>query len=120
MVAIGRLEKNVRRWVERDYPQRPCGGSDGWDVDVEVFRTGPGGDQHYGPSHVEVTVTRYVYRENEDGLLYEDFDASATVKFLANDFGSIDDPQGLGGVGVNWSRMKVAAMAHMAKELGHD
>ena len=33
---------------------------DGWTIDIDEFATGPGGVDLYGPSYVELTITRTV------------------------------------------------------------
>jgi hypothetical protein len=73
-ISIGALERGVRTLAKKLEKM-------GLKTEIEVFKTGRGGTQHYGASYVELQVTGK-YR-TEDG---EEDEAWTWVKFLAGGY----------------------------------
>ena len=48
-ISITDLEKSVERYAVKLRER-------GYDVEVDTFRTGPGGTDHYGPSNVRLNI----------------------------------------------------------------
>lgn len=98
MITISSLERSARR-LAKDLEDSDL------KVEVEVFKTGHGGDQHYGPSFVELCVRAPSFN-------------SACVRFVANGYAA----SGAGRFGGedSWSTMKRKALASIKEQLGED
>jgi len=73
-MSIGALERAVRRLANELEKL-------GMKTDIDVFKTGRGGTQFYGPSYVELAVTApYKDRDGEEDEAY------AEAKFLAGGY----------------------------------
>jgi len=86
-IAIGTLEKRVKTLAKKLEKE-------GFTVELDVFRTGPGGDVHYGVSYVELDI------EKEDQYM--------TLKFIANGYGPCGSRE-YGGT--TWTNLKAGALA---------
>lgn len=98
MAGISTIERGARNWAKRLE-------AEGFDVDIDVFRTGPGGTAVYGPSYVEVTIERTICRGDEVKWVY------LSQKFQAGPWASDD----LGND--TWTNMKAAAIVRLAAEV---
>jgi len=102
-IGIGPLEKGVRNWV-RQLERR------GFTLDdIDVFRTGPGGNQYYGPSYVEVTLAHPYMEDGEEDTAYFE------VKFTAGGYGALNE-RDIGGTD-GWRAMKAEAERRLQKEM---
>lgn len=96
-MSIGSLEKSVRVLARQL-------ASAGLKVEVDVFRTGRGGDQHFGPSYVDMDVSGG--------------EASAHVRFVAGGY-AVSGRDRFGG-GDAWSVMKSKSLALIREQLAAD
>ena len=103
-ISVGAVERGVRTLAQKL-------GKLGLETDVEVFRTGPGGTQHYGPSYVELTVRGKV--RDEDGT--ED-EASSWVKFYAGGYAVGSRRQDISGV-EGWKPMAARGLEVLFEDL---
>jgi hypothetical protein len=96
MPSITAIEKSARRFARKIQEA-------GFTVDVDVFKCGPGGEQHYGPSYTELEVSREEDAEGE-GFVYE------TLRFYAGDYA-------VGGgsefSAATWGEMKTEALEYL-------
>ncbi len=101
MASITALEKSANifaKWLRAK--------AEGLTVEVDVFRTGPGGNEHYGPSTVtmDVELTRTIL--DADGNEEEDWCFDSMV-FIADEYTG----SGPGEYeGRNWGPMKQEAL----------
>jgi len=98
MITISSLERSARR-LAKDLEDSDL------KVEVEVFKTGRGGDQHFGPSFVELCVRA------PSGN-------SAWVRFMAGGY-AVSGAGRFGGED-SWSTMKRKALASIKEQLGED
>lgn len=94
-ISITALERGVRTWAKQLEKL-------GLTVEIDVFRTGPGGGVHYGPSTVELTLEKgYTDEHGEAEEFY------FTAKFVAGGYGELGD-RAIGG-NDGWRAMKAEA-----------
>jgi len=105
-IGITALANGVRTWAKKLEAQ-------GFEIEIDVFKTGPGGDEHYGPSTVELTLEK----EYIDGSTGEPCDFFSTVTFIAGGYGGLDERQAIGGTD-GWRAMKAEALTRLSAERG--
>lgn len=102
-ISIGALEKGVRN-MARKLEQK------GFTIAIDVFRTGRGGHEHYGPSYVELEITGS--HTDEDG---DEEELGAIVKFIAGGYATMDRDDIFGTSG--WRDMAKRGLEHLKREL---
>ena len=93
-ISITALERGVRTWAKQ-LRQR------GFTVEIDVFRTVPGGDAYYGPSKIYVEVML-----EAQGFHFD-------VEFVAGGYGGLDE-RAIGGCD-GWRAMKKEAERRLMK-----
>lgn len=101
-IGIGALERGARG-LAKDLEAL------GFETRIDVFRTGPGGAAHYGPSTVELEVSGTFVDERGD-----EHDLWTTVTFVAGGYGSLDERH-IGGA-AGWRAMKKEALARIERD----
>lgn len=103
-VSIGALKRSAEAWARSLRKQ-------GFQVTVRPFRSGPGGAEFYGPSHVEVEVERRFAVAGEPREFFRDF------RFLANGYGATrrSDVDG-----ETWGDMKRKAQRDLAEAFARE
>jgi len=105
-IGVTALAKSVRTWAKQLEKM-------GFSTDIDVFKTGPGGAMHYGPSTVEITIEKeYKDAYGDDADFYE------SITFAAGGYGGIDDSN-IGGTS-GWRAMKQEAERRLSKQLDWD
>jgi hypothetical protein len=102
-ISIKALEKSVRTLAKSLEAL-------GLTTEIEVFRTGPGGTQHYGPSYVELTVIGNFL--DDDGGQDE---AVEYVKFFAGGY-AMSGKNEIGG-NSGWKSMAARGLDLIMKSL---
>ncbi len=103
-IAIGALETGVRNLAKSLEKL-------GLKTEVNVHRSGHGGDYHHAMSYVELEVTG-TYRDSEG----EEEEASADVKFRANGYGDLTSGREIGGMD-GWKAMKKVGLERIMNDL---
>jgi|SRR5271166_802741 len=104
-ISIGALERGVRTLAKKLEAM-------GLQTEIHVFKTGPGGAQHYGPSHVELTAKgTYI---DTDG---HEEEAWATVKFIAGGYGNLHGQRGEIGGTEGWRAMREQGFTYIMNSL---
>ena len=103
-IGVTALARSVRVWAKKLEKQ-------GFTTEVDVFKTGPGGNVHYGPSTVELTLEKEY--EDEDGDPEEFY---STIKFVAGGYGGVGD-RDIGGSD-GWRAMKKEAEKRLSRDPG--
>ena len=98
-INITALERGVRTWVA-------ALAKVGFTVEVEVFKTGPGGNSLYGPSTITLTIEKKYTDEYGNAQDFVDF-----VTFVAGGYGSLED-RNIGGR-EGWRAMKREALRRL-------
>lgn len=102
-ISISSLEKGVKTLVRKLEAK-------GFETEIDVFRTGPGGVQYYGPSYVELWITGSCINDDSEA---EEFDAS--VKFIAGGYDTVARGEICGTSG--WRDMAQRGMEHLQSDL---
>jgi hypothetical protein len=103
-IGITALSNGVRSWAKKLEAQ-------GFEIEIDVFKTGQGGDEHYGPSTVELTLEK----EYTDGSTGELCDFLSTVTFVAGGYGGLDERHAIGGRS-GWRAMKAEGEKRLHSE----
>lgn len=108
-ISIGALERGVRTLAKKLEQI-------GLTSEIDVFKTGPGGAQHYGPSYVTLAVVGTV--PSTYGEPGDTDDATVDLKFFAGGYGDgSDGRRGQFGGSGGWSYMSEQAQDYIMKEL---
>lgn len=99
-ISIGALEKSTRKLASKIE-------SLGLKCEVDVFRTGRGGNEHYGPSYVRLQVIGEIPNSNGE-------EASSEVKFIADGYGGVL-PYEFGGS--SWKSLSARGLSRIVAEL---
>jgi hypothetical protein len=98
-VAVGALERGARTLAKQFETM-------GYKTEVDVFRSGRGGDRLIGTSsYVELVV------EHPDGI------TTANIRFIANGYGNLEVRRGEIGGMQSWPDMATKAKAYLLAEL---
>ena len=101
-ISIGTLERSVRTWAKQLEHR-------GFTVtDIDVFRTGRGGEAHYGPSTVGIELERPYVEDGEDETYYW------SVRFVASGYGDVSGSDIGGSRG--WAAMRAEAERRLQKD----
>jgi len=103
-ISVGAMDKSVRVWARKLEKQ-------GFETEVDTFRTGPGGDMYGGPSTVRLSVEKSYKGPHGDATF------RWYITFLPNGFGSLTSERSrIGGYG-KWREMKAEAVKRLNKAL---
>jgi len=106
-ISIGALERGVRTLAKK---LKLIGLSS----EIDVFKTGRGGAQHYGPSYVTLMVTGIAPSKHVSGDTHE---VNVHLKFYAGGYDDAGNRRGTFGGGTGWTFMSNQAQTYIMKEL---
>lgn len=104
-VSISTLAKGVQTWAKQLKRQ-------GFTTEIDVFKTGPGGNQYYGPSFVDLDIEKeYTNEHGEEETYYW------SMKFIAGGYEGLTGDRNRIGGGEGWRAMKAEAAKRLYKEM---